>query len=260
MLDRLELVRLRNLVRVCAMTIERLKLADVVQDTEADPELVEAMEAERARMTALRHADAAWPRDLADGFQLLALSLNTELNRRVGELKRRYETVAAESPMANVKNDLSKDLDLALRAMWTELAVAFADGVTSFSTTADQLELDRAGLPSAALAMPDRALDLPAMRKTTPVLPVARRTSSVKFARSRSAPCPAQGSPPMRPRATTATFLRISLIPLAWRPASSSESWRWREAGAAAPSCRTPRAAVTLVATRWKTSGPRYRR
>jgi GTP-binding protein EngB required for normal cell division len=164
-IDRLELVRLRNLVRVCAMTIERLKLADLVQDTEADPELLEAMETERARMTALRHADAAWPRDLADGFQLLALSLNTELNRRVSELKRRYETTAAESPMPQLKNDLSRDLDLALRAMWTELAVAFADGVTNvLSTTADQLQLDRAGLPSAELDIPDRVLELPAMR------------------------------------------------------------------------------------------------
>jgi hypothetical protein len=167
-IDRLELVRLRNLVRVCMLSIDRLKLADLVQETEADPELVEAMEAERARMTALRHADAAWPRDLADGFQLLALSLNTELNRRVAELKRRYETMAADSPLPTVKAELPADLDLALRAMWTELAVTYADGVTSLlATTADHLDLDRAGLPSAALDAPERAFELPALRGST---------------------------------------------------------------------------------------------
>ena len=213
-LDRLELVRLRNLVRVCAMTIERLKLADVVQDTEADPELVEAMETERARMTALRHADAAWPRDLADGFQLLALSLNTELNRRVAELKRRYETVAADSPMANVKDDLSKDLDLALRALWTELAVAFADGVTNvLSTTAEQLELDRAGLPSAALDLPDRLLDLPEMRGSSGL--AGGKTDLIGEIRTIAfGALPGAGLATYAAQATTATFLGISLIPL----------------------------------------------
>ena len=213
-LDRLELVRLRNLVRVCAMTIERLKLTDVVQDTEADPELVEAMEAERARMTALRHADAAWPRELGDGFQLLALSLNTELNRRVAELKRRYETMAAESPMANVKNGLSNDLDLALRAMWTELAVAFADGVTKvLSIAADQLELDRAGLPSAALDMPDRVLDLPAMRGSSGL--AGGQTDLIGEIRTIAfGALPGAGLATYAAQAMTGTLLGVVLVPV----------------------------------------------
>lgn len=164
-LDRLELVRLRNLLRVCALTLERIKLPDVAQEVDADPALVEAMEFERARMLALRQADASWPRELADGFTLLQLNVNTELNRRLTDLRRHYETLASDAPLAQVRDELSRDLDLALRAMWTEVTVMFVDRVTTLlSTTAASLDLDRAGLPSSTLAIPERVFELPARR------------------------------------------------------------------------------------------------
>ena len=213
-LDRLAVLRLLNLVRVCGLVLERLKLVDQAQEGEADPHLLRSMEAERARMAELRHADAAWPRELADGFQLLSLSMNTDLNRRLAELKRRYEAVAADAPLAALKADLPRDLDTALRALWTEVAVAFADGVTGLlSTTAERLRLERAGLPAAELDLPEHMVGVAAARGS-PGLQVAPTDVVGELRTIVFGALPGAGLAAYAAQLMTGTLIGLALVPV----------------------------------------------